>query len=66
LVGASWFELPTIFRSEDLLYGSLAAAVMLLTWFLLAAYAVLLGAEVADAARWAATPSDARDVHPRP
>ena len=27
---------------KDLLYGSLAAAVMLLTWFLLAAYAVLV------------------------
>jgi len=57
------------FRGEDLLYGSLAAAVLLLTWFLLASYAVLLGAEVADAARWAASlprPSDVSDAPPHP
>jgi membrane protein len=43
------------FGGKDLLYGSLAAAVMLLTWLLLAAYAAILGAEVADTARWMAT-----------
>jgi membrane protein len=48
------------FRKEDILYGSLAAAVLLLTWFLLASYAVLLGAEVADAARATAKTTTAR------
>jgi membrane protein len=38
------------FGGKDLLYGSLASAVLLLTWLLLASYAVILGAEVADAA----------------
>jgi membrane protein len=56
------------FRKEDILYGSLAAAVLLLTWFLLASYAVLLGAEVSDAARATAEirPSDATGVRPHP
>jgi membrane protein len=59
------------FRKEDILYGSLAAAVLLLTWFLLASYAVLLGAEVSDAARATAAsprtrPSDASGVRPHP
>ena len=56
------------FRKEDILYGSLAAAVLLLTWFLLASYAVLLGAEVSDAARAAAEakPSDEPVVRPHP
>jgi membrane protein len=67
LVGAAvatavWLLASVIFSSfvgrfggKDLLYGSLAAAVVLLTWLLLAAYTVILGAEVADTAGWLAT-----------
>jgi membrane protein len=53
-VSVAFSTLVGRFGGKDILYGSLAAAVMLLTWFLLASYTVLLGAEVAAATEWAA------------
>jgi membrane protein len=52
LVSVVFSSLVGRFGGKDLLYGSFAAAVMLLTWFLLASYSVLLGSEVAAAVEW--------------
>jgi membrane protein len=52
LVSVAFSTLVGRFGGKDLLYGSFAAAVLLLTWLLFASYSVLLGSEVAAAAEW--------------
>jgi membrane protein len=47
LLGSALFSLyVSNFASYNETYGSVGAVVILLTWFLLSAYAVLIGAEV--------------------